>query len=533
MEAPYKFYDEEQKIKIVDVAIKEFEGKRYTYLMADDYLALAKELLLFGFNDGFVQWPFIPNPHLSISVREAMEEAGATYSVFFGNNVHIMNRYVPGHEPGILNLTPFRCHISTWNPPLLSVVAMANAHRQVEFLLDSQHPIEQEDKHGRTALIIAAQNNALDAGKLLIERGATVDLRDSYGLTPLTAAVSINALSFAKLLLKNGAKVNRFSVETSPLLLAATMNFCDMIELLLENGADINITSPKGSTPLLEALRYSAQDAACLLIERGADIHVQDKQGYTPVRLLARQGLSQVLRKLLDAKLLTKQDKECALIYATIGNHLSLVKTLIYEKMDVNLQTEPEGFSLLALAVMGNYKEIVQFLLERGADVEIRDKMGLRPLDHAERDQRREIQKMLTLQYQKKNIPLRPAETISYQTLLEQHIGRYLHDNPSKRRFHLWKNTVSISKQLFSDITREDGYKTRKDKLIIIAAQLRLSVNELEELLAAAGFSLLPSSPVDTKIIHAFASGNHADVEPMLLQDTEEDTGAGQSGYRT
>ena len=41
MEAPYKFYDEEQKIKIVDVAIKEFEGKRYTYLMADDYLALA------------------------------------------------------------------------------------------------------------------------------------------------------------------------------------------------------------------------------------------------------------------------------------------------------------------------------------------------------------------------------------------------------------------------------------------------------------------------------------------------------------
>lgn len=523
MKEQQRYYDEEQKIKIVEVAIKELEGERYTYLMTDDYLALAKELLQFGFNDGFVEQPFILNPHLSTSVREAMEEAGATYSVTFSRNVYIMNRYLPGHEPGILNLAPFRCRINTWQPPLLSVVAMANALRQVEFLLDSQHPIEQEDHRGRTALIIAAQNNALDAGKLLIQRGATVDLRDSYGLTPLTAAVSVNALSFAKLLLDNGAKVNRFSVETSPLLLAATMNFCDMIELLLENGADINITSPKGSTPLLQAIKHSAQDAACLLIERGADIHVRDKQGYTPVRLLAKNGLSLVLRRLLDAKLLTQQDKECILMYATIANRLSLVKHLIYEKMDVNFQTEPEGFSLLALAVMGNYKEIVQFLLEQGADVEIRDKMGLRPLDHAERGQRREIQEMLALQYQRKNIPLRPAETISYQTLLEQHIGRYLHDNPSKRRFHLWKNTVSISKQLFSDITRRDGYKTRKDKLVIIAAQLRLSVDELEELLEAAGFSLSASDPLETRILHAFASGNHASVEGILLEQGDED----------
>ena len=523
MKEQQRYYDEEQKIKIVEVAIKEMEGKRYTYLMTDDYQALAKELLLFGFNDGFVQCPFNPNPHLSTSVREAMEAVGATYSVTFSHNAYIMNCYVPGHEPGILNLAPFRCRINTWQPPLLSVVAMANSLRQVEFLLDSQLPIEQEDYRGRTALIIAAQNNALDAGKLLIQRGATVDLRDSYGLTPLTATVSVNALSFAKLLLDNGAKVNRFSVETSPLLLAATMNFCDMIELLLENGADINITSPKGSTPLLQAIKHSAQDAACLLIERGANIHVRDKLGYTPVRLLAKNGLSLVLRKLLDAKLLTQQDKECILMYATIANRLSLVKHLIYEKMDVNLQTEPEGFPLLTLAVMGNYKEIVQFLLEQGADVELRDKLGLRPLDHAERDQRREIQHMLSRQYQSKNIPLRSAEPLSYQTLLEQHIERYISDNPTKKRFHLWKYTRSISKQLFSDITRTPGYKTKKDKLIIIAAQIRLSVGELETLLEAAGFSLSASDPLETRIIHAFASADHASVEGILLEQEDED----------
>ena len=96
MKEQQRYYDEEQKIKIVEVAIKELEGKRYTYLMTDDYLALAKELLQFGFNDGFVEQPFILNPHLSTSVREAMEEAGATYSVTFSRNVYIMNRYLPG-----------------------------------------------------------------------------------------------------------------------------------------------------------------------------------------------------------------------------------------------------------------------------------------------------------------------------------------------------------------------------------------------------------------------------------------------------
>lgn len=516
MEAQYKYYDEAQKIKIVEVAIKEMEGKEYTYLMTDDYLALAKELLQFGFNEKFVKQPFVTNPQLSLSVREAMERMGATYSVTFSHGVHIMNRAVPGQEPESLDLTPFLCHINTWHPPLLSIVAMANAVRQVEFLLSAHLPIEQEDRHGRTALIIAAQNNALDVGRLLIAHGAAVDIRDSYGLTPLTAAISVNALAFAKLLLDNGAKVNRFSVETSPLLLAATKDSCNMIELLLDRGADINITSPHGSTPLLQAIRYSAQNAACLLIERGADIHVKDKQGFTPMRLLAKNGLSLVLRKLLDAKLLSQQDKEHILMYATIANRLSLVKHLIYEKMDVNFQTE-EGFSLLALAAMGNYKEIVQFLLEKGADMELRDKMGLRPLDHAERDGRVEIQKLLTAQYKKKNITPQPAYEQDYQDLLNLLIERHLARHPGKKRSDIWKGTASISKQLFSDITKKKGYKTKKDKLVILAAQLQLSVGELEELLEAAGFSLSFSSPLDTEIVHAFSTKDYSSVEELVL----------------
>lgn len=516
MEAQYKYYDEAQKIKIVEVAIPELDGKAYTYLMTDDYLALAQELLQFGFNEKFVESDFIPNPHLSPAVQKAMEAAGATYSVTFSYDVHIMNHYVSGMVPEIFNLTPFACHIKTSCPPLLVTVAMMDAVRQVEFLLNAHVSLEQEDRHGRTALIAAAQVNALKAGKLLIAHGASVDIRDSYGLTPLTAAVSINALDFAKLLLDNGAKVNRFSTETSPLLLAASLNFCQMIELLLDRGADINITSPHGSTPLLQAIDHSAQEAACLLIERGANIYVQDKRGYTPVRLLAHKGLSLVLRKLMDAKLLSQLDMEIALMYATIGGHLSLVKHLIYEKMDVNYQA-PEGFSLLTLAVMGNYKDIVQFLLEQGADLELRDRMGLRPLDHAERDGRVEIQKMLTAQYKKKNITPQPAYGQDYQGMLNLFIERHLAQHPGKKRSDIWKGTDSISKQLFSDITKKEGYKTKKDKLVILAAQLQLSVEELNQLLKAAGFGLSQADEIENKIIHAFTSKDYGSVEQLLL----------------
>lgn len=230
-----------------------------------------------------------------------------------------------------------------------------------------------------------------------------------------------------------------------------------------------------------------------------------------------------MLRKLLDKKLLTQQDMETALTFATIGNHLSLVKTLIYEKMDVNFQTEKEGFPLLTLAVMGNYKEIVQFLLERGAAPELRDKLGLRPLDHAERDRRLEIQRLLTNQYKKKNILPQPAgkKSHDYQTLLNRHIDRHLSRHQGAKRSHLWRNTASISKQLFSDITRTEGYKTGKDKLIIIAAQLHLTVRELKELLQAAGYVLSRLDCEDSTIIHAFASGDYAAVEPFLLEEKE------------
>ena len=206
METQYKYYDEAQKIKIVEVAIPELKEKKYTYLMTDDYLALAKELLQFGFNEKFVKADFIPNPRLSPAVQEAMEAAGATYSVTFSHDVHIMNHYVPGMQPEICDLMPFSCRIKTWCPPLLFAVAMMDATRQVEFLLNAHVSLEQEDRHGRTALIAAAQTNALNAGKLLIAHGASVDIRDSYGLTPLTAAVSINALDFASTYLLNKLK---------------------------------------------------------------------------------------------------------------------------------------------------------------------------------------------------------------------------------------------------------------------------------------------------------------------------------------
>lgn len=271
-----------------------------------------------------------------------------------------------------------------------------------------------------TALIAAAQVNALKAGKLLIAHGASVDIRDSYGLTPLTAAVSINALDFAKLLLDNGAKVNRFSTETSPLLLAA-----------------------------------------CLLIERGANIYVQDKRGYTPVLLLARKGLSLVLRKLMDAKCLSQLDMEIALMYATIGGHLSLIKYLIYEKMDVNFQT-PEGFSLLTLAAMGNYKDIVQFLLEQGADLELRDKMGLRPLDHAERDGRVEIQKMLTEQYKKKNIIPQPAYGQDYQGMLNLFLERHLAQHPGKKAQIFGRAPTAFPSSFFPTSPKRKATKQRR-----------------------------------------------------------------------
>ncbi len=52
---------------------------------------------------------------------------------------------------------------------------------------------------------------------------------------------------------------------------------------------------------------------------------------------------------------------------------------------------------------------------------------------------------------------------------------------------------------------------------MILAAQLQLAVEELNQLLKAADFGLSQADEIENKIIHAFTSKDYASVEQLLL----------------
>ena len=73
-------------------------------------------------------------------------------------------------------------------PLILAMAAEKNRLALAHLLLDHGANVRLADKHGRTALHVAALYGDLDAARLLLARGADVNARDSEGHTPLSYA---------------------------------------------------------------------------------------------------------------------------------------------------------------------------------------------------------------------------------------------------------------------------------------------------------------------------------------------------------
>lgn len=96
-------------------------------------------------------------------------------------------------------------------------------------------PNEQEDEFGSTALIVASDNDQMDAAKILLEHGADPNLGDFSGYTPLMEAVF--------------------------------MENKEMIQLLLEHGADPNLSDSEGMTAIDHADDLGLEELAKMMDE--------------------------------------------------------------------------------------------------------------------------------------------------------------------------------------------------------------------------------------------------------------------------
>jgi uncharacterized protein len=200
--------------------------------------------------------------------------------------------------------------------------------RAVLLLLAALMTTSAQAETGRDQMLIAASERGdLPAVERLLAEGADVKARDGRGRTALLAATHGNRVAVARTLIAAGADVNaKDSIEDTPYLYAGAEGRIEILNMTLAAGADLKATNRYGGTALIPAAHHGHPEAVRILLATAIDKDHVNRLGWT---------------------------------------------------------------ALLEAVILGDggpiHTEILRLLVEAGANVNLADRDGVTPLQHARR----------------------------------------------------------------------------------------------------------------------------------------------------
>ena len=175
------------------------------------------------------------------------------------------------------------------------------------------------------------------------------------------------------------------------LIAAAAAGDMPGIRAALADGADIDARDADGRTAILAATIAGRTAAVEALIDAEANVDLQDDRLDNPFLYAGAEGLFDILRMVNEAgadPALTNRFGGTALIPASERGHVEVVRYLLTQTdVDVDHVNRLGWTALLEAIVLGDggpaHQAVVDLLIEHGADLDIADKDGVRPLAHA------------------------------------------------------------------------------------------------------------------------------------------------------
>ncbi len=175
------------------------------------------------------------------------------------------------------------------------------------------------------------------------------------------------------------------------LLAASAAGDAAGIRAAVAMGADPDTRDAAGTPAHMLATIARATDAVRALLDAGADIDAQDAQRDNPFLYAGAEGLLDILTLANEAgadPAITNRYGGVALIPASERGHVEVVRYLLAESdVDVDHVNKLGWTALLEAIVLSDggppHQEIVRLLIEHGADVDLADGDGVRPLAHA------------------------------------------------------------------------------------------------------------------------------------------------------
>ncbi len=132
------------------------------------------------------------------------------------------------------------------------------------------------------ALLEAATNGDVAAIGKSLAAGVAVDARDAQGRTPLLLATHKNRIEAARALIAAGADVNaKDSIEDSPFLYAGAEGRNEILVMTLRAGADLKSLNRYGGTALIPAAHHGHPETVKILLGTAIDKDHVNKLGWT------------------------------------------------------------------------------------------------------------------------------------------------------------------------------------------------------------------------------------------------------------
>lgn len=191
--------------------------------------------------------------------------------------------------------------------------------------------------------------------------------------------------------------------ECADLWIAAKDNNPSSLRKALNANLPIDCMNSKKQTALMIATIQNAVEPVRMLTKAGANVNAQTDDSTSPLLYASAEGNLEILKLLLETKpTFTTYDKEgnTPLILASKRGYIDVVRELIKTSINVN-HVNNFGYTALLETIISNngnstYQQIVKLLISGGAQVNLPDKQGMSPLQHAQQKGQKEIVEILT-----------------------------------------------------------------------------------------------------------------------------------------
>ena len=241
-------------------------------------------------------------------------------------------------------------------------------------------------RHGKSALMLAAEQGFTQTVQVLVEAGAHIEKCDGILLlSALNRAVLCGHTETVQVLLQSGASPDSRHVGTgkTSLILAAEKGYTEIIQLLLHRQTDIHAQDIKGWNALFWATFSGHTKSIQIMMEAGLNVNSLDDSGQDrPLLVAIKNNNTKVVCFLLlhGAQVNCGNSSGCTpLMHSVLNNNIVLVEILLKRGSCVN-QADAQGMTALHHSARvasespdPNSLLIPTMLLMSGADVRIKD----------------------------------------------------------------------------------------------------------------------------------------------------------------